>query len=324
MAKFEKIAEHLFCIDTYDLGLPNRTSSYLLKDEKIALIETSASPSVPYILKALEELDISPSDIDYLILTHIHLDHAGGTGVFMQHSPKAKVLVHPKGVRHLIDPSRLIASAKSVYGEKFDGIFGEILPIAEERFHPVEDGESLNLGASTLTFYHTKGHANHHISIHDSITNGMFVGDTTGVYYPDIAEEDFEVILPSTSPNQFDPDLMEESIQLYEKIKPEMIYFGHYGAYSNPEFAYEEVRRYLPIFVQAGRQAMQEESEFTKQVNRTEQILTETIFKELQLKGLPENHPIFKVIPLDLAVSAMGIIDYLIKAEQSSNVKKFR
>lgn len=318
MAKFEKIRDHLFCIDAYDLGLPNRTSSYLIKDDKIALIETSASPSVPYILKALEELHISPEEIDYLILTHIHLDHAGGAGVFMQLCPNAKVYVHPKGVRHLVDPSRLITSAKSVYGEKFDAIFGEILPIAEEKFHAVDHEESLNLGSSILTFYHTKGHANHHISIYDSLSNGMFVGDTTGVFYPDMIKEHFDVILPSTSPNQFDPDLMEESIQLYEKIRPGIIYFGHYGAYSNPEFAYEEVRRYLPIFVQAGRQAMQEENDFTKQVNLTEQLLTDNLFNELQLKGLPEDHPVFKVIPLDLAVSAMGIIDYLTKAEQNT------
>ncbi|MGG0657649.1 MBL fold metallo-hydrolase [Rummeliibacillus pycnus] len=321
MTKFEKIADNLICIDTYDLGLPNRTSSYLLKDEKIALIETSASPSVPYILKALEELHISPEEIDYLILTHIHLDHAGGAGVFMQHCPNAKVYVHPKGVRHLVDPSRLIDSAKSVYGEKFDGIFGEILPIDEEKFYAVENGDTLTLGKSTLTFYHTKGHANHHISIHESLTNGMFVGDTTGVYYPDMAKEDFDIILPSTSPNQFDPDLMEESIQLYEKINPDTLYFGHYGAYPHPEIAYAEVRRYLPLFVEAGRQAMKEESDFTKQVNRTDQILLESILNELQAKGLPKDHPVFNVIPLDIEVSAMGIVDYLIKVKQDSHTK---
>lgn len=321
MAKFEKIADHLYSIDAYDLGLPDRTTSYLLKDDKIALIETSASPSVPHILKALEKLHIQPSNIDYLILTHIHLDHAGGAGVFMQHCPNATVFVHPKGIRHLVDPSRLIASARTVYGEKFDGIFGKILPIEEEKVHPVEENETLNLGSSTLTFYHTKGHANHHISIHESLTNGMFVGDTTGVYYPDMAEEDFDVILPSTSPNQFNPELMDQSIQLYEKIKPSTLYFGHYGAYHHPEYAYSEVRRYLPIFVEAGHQAIKEESDFTKQVNRTEAILTESIFSELQKKGLPKEHPVFKVIPLDLAVCSMGIIDYLQKSEKVSHMK---
>lgn len=314
MVKYEKIADHLYSIDAYDLGLENRTTSYLLIDDKIALIETSASPSIPYILNALEELHIKPTDIDYLILTHIHLDHAGGAGVFMKYCPNATVLVHPKGVRHLVDPSRLIASARSVYGENFDVIFGEILPISEKQLHAVGDREILKLGSSTLTFYYTKGHANHHISIHESLTNGMFVGDTTGVYYPDMLGEDFDVILPSTSPNQFDPSLMEDSIQLYEKIDPAILYFGHYGSYHHPEFAYAEVRRYLPVFVDAGRQAMQEETDFTKQVRRTEEILTNSIFAELQEKGLSEDHPIFKVIPLDIAVSAMGIVDYLSKA----------
>ncbi|RIJ63825.1 MBL fold metallo-hydrolase [Rummeliibacillus sp. POC4] len=314
MLKYEKIADHLYSIDTNDLGLKNRTTSYIIVDDKIALIETSASPSIPYILNALEELHIKPSDIDYLILTHIHLDHAGGAGVMMKYCPNATVLVHPKGVRHLVDPIRLIASARSVYGENFDAIFGEILPIQEKQLYAIGDREIIRLGSSTLTFYYTKGHANHHISIHESLTNGMFVGDTTGVYYPDMTEEEFDVILPSTSPNQFDPNLMEDSIQLFEKIKPNVLYFGHYGPYPHPEFAYAEVRRYLPIFMDAGRQAMKEETDFKKQVHRTEEILTNSIFAELQAKGLSKDHPVFKIIPLDLAVSAMGIIDYLSKS----------
>ncbi|WP_367269463.1 MBL fold metallo-hydrolase [uncultured Rummeliibacillus sp.] len=312
--KYEKIADHLYSIDTNDLGLKNRTTSYIIVDDKIALIETSASPSIPYILNALEELHIKPSDIDYLILTHIHLDHAGGAGVMMKYCPNATVLVHPKGVRHLVDPSRLIASARSVYGENFDAIFGEILPIQEKQLYAIGDREIIRLGSSTLTFYYTKGHANHHISIHESLTNGMFVGDTTGVYYPDMTGEEFDVILPSTSPNQFDPNLMEDSIQLFEKIKPNVLYFGHYGSYTHPQFAYAEVRRYLPIFMDAGRQTMKEETDFTKQVQRTEEILTNSIFAELQAKGLSKDHPVFKIIPLDLAVSAMGIIDYLSKS----------
>nr|WP_299512759.1 MBL fold metallo-hydrolase [uncultured Rummeliibacillus sp.] len=314
MLKYEKIADHLYSIDTNDLGLKNRTTSYIIVDDKIALIETSASPSIPYILNALEELHIKPSDIDYLILTHIHLDHAGGAGVMMKYCPNATVLVHPKGVRHLVDPSRLIASARSVYGENFDAIFGEILPIQEKQLYAIGDREIIRLGSSTLTFYYTKGHANHHISIHESLTNGMFVGDTTGVYYPDMTGEEFDVILPSTSPNQFDPNLMEDSIQLFEKIKPNVLYFGHYGSYTHPQFAYAEVRRYLPIFMDAGRQTMKEETDFTKQVQRTEEILTNSIFAELQAKGLSKDHPVFKIIPLDLAVSAMGIIDYLSKS----------
>lgn len=312
--KYEKIADHLYSIDTNDLGLKNRTTSYIIVDDKIALIETSASPSIPYILNALEELHIKPSDIDYLILTHIHLDHAGGAGVMMKYCPNATVLVHPKGVRHLVDPIRLIASARSVYGENFDAIFGEILPIQEKQLYAIGDREIIRLGSSTLTFYYTKGHANHHISIHESLTNGMFVGDTTGVYYPDMTGEEFDVILPSTSPNQFDPNLMEDSIQLFEKIKPNVLYFGHYGSYTHPQFTYAEVRRYLPIFMDAGRQTMKEETDFTKQVQRTEEILTNSIFAELQTKGLSKDHPVFKIIPLDLAVSAMGIIDYLSKS----------
>lgn len=315
MEKIEQISEGLFCIDTYDLGRPNRTSSYLLKDKKIALIETSASPSVPYIMKGLEALGVTPEDVDYLILTHIHLDHAGGAGLFMEKCKNAELIVHPKGARHLVDPSRLIASAKSVYGDQFDTLFDPILPVEESRMRTVEDGDQLVLGETTLTFYHTKGHANHHISIHDSKSNGVFVGDTTGVYYPELLEEDFDLILPSTSPNQFDPDAMEQSIQFYEKLAPSQLYFGHYGVYYEPDMAYEQVRYWLPIFLEEGKKAMAAKEEFYARSRDLEKRLNAHVNDYVLQHDLLLSHPVFKVIPLDTAVSAMGIIDYLVKLE---------
>lgn len=315
MEKIEQISEGLFCIDTYDLGRPNQTSSYLLKDEKIALIETSASPSVPYIMKGLQALGVAPEDIDYLILTHIHLDHAGGAGLFMEKCKKAELIVHPKGARHLVNPSRLIASAKSVYGDQFDTLFDPILPVEETRLRTVADGDQLVLGETILTFHHTKGHANHHISIHDSKSNGIFVGDTTGVYYPELLEENFDLILPSTSPNQFDPGAMEQSIQLYEKLAPSQLYFGHYGVYYEPNMAYEQVRYWLPIFLEEGKKAMAVKEEFYERSRDLEKRLNALVNDYVLQHGLMLNHPVFKVIPLDTAVSAMGIIDYLVKLE---------
>ncbi|MBK3496875.1 MBL fold metallo-hydrolase [Viridibacillus sp. YIM B01967] len=316
MGKIEQISESLFCIDSYDLGQPNRTSSYLLLDDKIALIETSASPSVPYIIKGLQKLGVAPEDVDYLILTHIHLDHAGGAGLFMEQCKNAKLLVHPKGARHLVDPSRLIASAKSVYGDNFDTLFDPILPVSEERMRTVEDGEKLELGETTLTFYHTKGHANHHISIHESATNGIFVGDTTGVYYPELTGEEFDLIIPSTSPNQFDPEAMEQSIQLYEKLNADQLYFGHYGVYRNPGVAYQQVREWLPIFLKEGKKAMATKEEFSERTRDLECRLNAVVNDYVLQHGLLLGHPVFKVIPLDTAVSAMGIIDYLVKIEE--------
>lgn len=313
MAFIEKLSDTLYLIDTFDLGLKERTTAYIIKDDKIALIETASSPSIPYILEAFEELHIPLHQVDYLIVTHIHLDHAGGAGLFMEKCPNAKLLVHPKGMRHLIDPSRLIASARSIYGEKFDALYDPIVPVAAERVEEIIDGSSLSFGQSNVTFYHTRGHADHHISMLESSTNGLFVGDTTGVYYPQLKDEAFQLILPSTSPNQFDPDLMEQSIQLYETLHAQQLYFGHFGAFDCPQHAYAQVRYWLPIFIEEGKRAMAVKEGFEEQSQYLEERLNARVAQYVFDKGIPIAHPVFDVIALDVHVGAMGVIDYLTK-----------
>lgn len=145
MSRVQQIAANFYCIDTHDLNREQRTSSYLLIDEKITLIETSASPSVPYIMEGLKELNIALEDIHYVIVTHIHLDHAGGAGLFLQNCPHAKLVVHPRGSAHMIDPSRLISSAKGVYGTEFDRLFDPIVPIDAARIIEVSHEQQLHL-----------------------------------------------------------------------------------------------------------------------------------------------------------------------------------
>lgn len=319
MESVQKIAPNFFCIDTHDLNRKERTSAYLLIDEKIALIETSASPSVPYIIEGLNELQITLDDIDYVIVTHIHLDHAGGAGLFLQSCPKAKLVVHPRGAGHMIDPTRLIASAKAVYGKEFQRLFDPIVPVAPERIMEAGHGDILSLGNHQLTFYHTEGHAKHHVSMHYSATNGMFVGDTTGVCYPELADEAIDLIIPSTSPNQYDPDTMEQSIQLYEKLNVQELYFGHYGAYQNPIEAYRQVRYWTPLFLVEGEKALASPGTLAQQAKLLDTRLQALLHQYLQRNGIAENHPVYQTIPFDTAVSAMGILDYLQKNKPSNS-----
>ena len=319
MGRIQKIASNFYCIDTHDLNREERTSAYLLIDEKIALIETSASPSVPYLIDGLEELNISLEEIDYVIVTHIHLDHAGGAGLFLQNCPNAKLVVHPKGATHMIDPSRLIASAKSVYGQVFDELFAPIVPIAAEKVIKIDHGEVLPLGEHQLTFYHTEGHAKHHVSMHYSATNGMFVGDTTGVRYPEMKGEPVDLIIPSTSPNQYDPETMEKSIQFYEQLNVTELYFGHYGAYKNPQEAYRQVRYWTPIFLNEGEKALVASDNFEEQTKLLDGRLQAIIQQYLHEQGIPDHHPVYQTIPFDTKVSAMGILDYLVKAKSKAS-----
>lgn len=316
MANIKQLSPTLFLVDTFDLGMSERTSAFIIKDDKIALIETASSPSIPHILKAFEELNIPLNKVDYLILTHIHLDHAGGAGLFMEECPNAKLYVHPKGARHIIDPSRLIASARSIYGEKFDMLYNPILPVSPERVVIIEDGSTLCFGQSNVLFYHTRGHADHHISMLESSTNGLFVGDTTGVFYPQLKDEEVHLIIPSTSPNQFDPNLMEQSIQLFERLNASQLYFGHYGVYQNPSHAYSQVRYWLPIFLAEGKNAMAEKDGFSERASYLEKRLFEHIVAYLRGFQIPDHHPVYQVIKLDVNVSAMGIIDYLTKQQK--------
>ncbi|MFJ7953189.1 MBL fold metallo-hydrolase [Lysinibacillus sp. NPDC096418] len=317
MKRVKKIAANFYCIDTNDLNRAERTSAYVLIDEKIAIIETSASPSIPYIMEGLDKLSISVEDIDYVIVTHIHLDHAGGAGLFLQSCPNAKFVVHPRGASHMIDPSRLIASAKSVYGSEFDELFDPIVPIDDDRVIEVEHGEVLSLGEHQLTFFHTEGHAKHHVSMHYSATNGMFVGDTAGVRYPEMDGEAVDLIIPSTSPNQYDPETMEKSIQFYESMDVAELYFGHYGAYNNPKEAYRQVRYWTPLFLAAGEKALASAGSFELQTNILDEQLQAIIYQYLQEQGIKNNHAVYKVIPFDTLVSAMGILDYLTKVKNN-------
>jgi glyoxylase-like metal-dependent hydrolase (beta-lactamase superfamily II) len=309
-----QLSEKIHLIDDYDLRMTERTGTYVLMEEQITLIETSASPSIPYILAGLKELEVNPEDVTYIIVTHIHLDHAGGAGLLLTHCPNAKVIVHPKGARHLADPSRLILGAKAVYGDKFDELFDPILKVPEERLIVKNNGDSLLLSEKlTLRFYDTPGHANHHFSIYHPEANGIFSGDTAGIYYPQIAREGIEFYLPSTSPNQFDPDKMLKSIELYKGLGIEKIFFGHYSMSENPAEAFKQVKFWLNVFLEEAKQAAATGSEAEEQT----QLLTDRLYNRVRSflteQGLNEDHPINELLQLDVSVSSMGLVDYLRK-----------
>ncbi|MFE8703505.1 MBL fold metallo-hydrolase [Cytobacillus sp. FJAT-54145] len=314
MKKPTKLAENLFLIDGFDLKLEERTGTYVLTEKDLTIIETSASPSIPYVLEGLDQLGYSPDDIKYIIVTHIHLDHAGGAGLLLEKCPNATVIVHPKGKRHLEDPSRLIAGARAVYGEKFDLLFDPILPIPEDRLLEKMDKEQLSIGDNcTLTFYDSPGHANHHFSIHHSSLNGIFTGDTAGISYPQLYRDGIELYLPSTSPNQFDPQKMLTSIELFKSLNPDLIFFGHYGMSANPQEVFKQVSAWLDEFLEAAKKGYEEGETIEQKVKKTNDLLVNRLTEYLSTKGVPKNHEVNTILALDMEVSSMGLIDYLYK-----------
>ncbi|MDR4886675.1 MBL fold metallo-hydrolase [Fredinandcohnia sp. QZ13] len=316
MTNLTQLNERIFLIDAHDLGRKARTGSYIIKEEKITIVETSASPSISYILEGLKELNIHPNEVEYIIVTHIHLDHAGGAGLLLQHCPNAKVVVHPKGARHLADPSRLMAGAKAVYGEDFDRLFHPIIPISEENLIVKEDRAELTIGPDcTLVFYDSPGHSNHHFSIFDPVSNGVFTGDTIGVYYHELVKDDIELFLPSTSPNQFRPDAMLESVEKIKSLQVTTIYFGHFGMTTNVNEVYKQISFWLPIFVNAGKESFAEHplASPSEHKNMIKELILKKVTSYLDERNVPRNHDVYEIIELDLDICSMGIVDYLLK-----------
>ncbi|MBT68309.1 MAG: MBL fold metallo-hydrolase [Thiotrichales bacterium] len=205
---------------------------YLLKQKnKVAIIETGTNYSVPLIKGALANIGLSFSDVSYIIPTHVHLDHAGGAGLLMKQCQNATLVVHPRGARHLIDPSKLVAGAKAVYGEeKFKEYYGEIIPIDSERVIEADDNFILDFDGRELKFIDTPGHAKHHFCIWDKDTKSMFTGDTFGISYRDLDMDSDVYIFPSTSPVQFDPDALIKSINRIMEFRPERVCLTHFSA----------------------------------------------------------------------------------------------
>jgi len=200
------------------------------QDGEVAIIETGTNHSIPYILEVLEAKNLSFEDVRYIIPTHVHLDHAGGASGLMSLCANAELVIHPFGSAHMIDPSKLIAGASAVYGEdKFKALYGEIKAIDKDRVIQAPDGFKLSMNGREFEFLDTPGHARHHFCIYDSQSSGIFSGDTFGLSYPQLTTDAGRFIFATTTPVQFDPDALLNSIDKIMAKNPEQIYLTHFS-----------------------------------------------------------------------------------------------
>lgn len=224
-------AEGIHIIDT-GFHRPRFDASYLMVERgRAAFIDTGTNHSVPRLLAALEALGLRRESVDMVIATHVHLDHAGGAGRLMRELPAARLVVHPRGARHLIDPAQLMAGARAVYGDdEVARSYGDVLPVPAERVVSPDDGMTLDLAGRTLRFLDTPGHARHHHCIWDERSRGVFTGDTFGLSYREFDTEQGAYILPTTTPVQFEPEALRRSLQRLLALQPEQMFLTHYGA----------------------------------------------------------------------------------------------
>ncbi|MFG1864910.1 MBL fold metallo-hydrolase [Microbispora bryophytorum] len=241
-------------IDTRMAGYSGITAGYLILGDRPCLVETGTSTSAPVVRDALSSLGVGPDDLATVVVTHIHLDHAGGVGDIASFYPSAEIVVHEKGARHLADPSRLMASAKMVWGDKLDVLFGALAPTDAARIRALGDTGTITLGnGRTLASHYSPGHAKHHVGLLDSLTGDLYVGDAAGVYRPETGD-----LRPATPPPDFDLDVALDSIGLFAALKPQRLLFSHYGPVEDVPSTLERSAEELRIWVDLTRRARDE------------------------------------------------------------------
>jgi len=225
MVDIKEVAQNIYLIDNQLYAIPKWGSVYLIKEEKKALVDTGPTTSASAVLEGIKKAGVSPEEINYLIITHIHLDHAGGAGVLLKDMPQAQVVVHHRGAKHLVNPKILVNSVREAQGEEVMRLLGEVVPIETEQVKPVSGDDVLKLGEKqVLRFIDAPGHASHELCIYESRNNGLFSGDAVGI---SVAEN--EVLLPVTPPPSFDLKLYLNTLERLMTLSATRLYFAHFG-----------------------------------------------------------------------------------------------
>lgn len=300
-------------IYAFDAGYvrPILAAIHMIVDNgRVAFVDTGSNDSLPNVLEALNKVGLNRDAVDYVILTHIHLDHAGGAGTLMQAFPNAKLLVHPRGSRHMVEPSKLVAGVTAVYGAEYvENVYGDILPIPSERIIDAHEGLTLQLGGRELLCIDTPGHAKHHICIVDKASASIFTGDMFGLSYREFDVEGRQFILPTTSPTQFDAAEMHASIDRLMSYAPQAMYLTHYAQLHDVPAQAAALRRRLDALV-AVAEAHADAGEGRHAAIK--QGITDALVTDLRAHGctLPEA-TILDVLATDLELNAQGLAWWL-------------
>lgn len=310
--------DHDFGITTIDTGFvrPGFDASYLIVEgDQAAFIDVGVAPAVPLLLQVLQKKQIAPERVTYVIVTHIHLDHAGAAGALLQHLPNAQVIVHPKGARHLISPDNLIKGATAVYGEeRMITLFGNVVPVPKERIIAADDQSRLDFNKRVLLLLDTQGHARHHLCIVDEQSQGIFTGDTFGLSYREFDTAAGSLIFPSSSPVHFDPNAMHISIDQLMQYQPKFLYLTHFGCVTDVEGLAHDMHAGIDQYVALAQSITAQGEERTRQL--TEGM--EALFVERSRSHgcqLDETR-IKSLLAPDVALNVMGLEVWLDKTRK--------
>ena len=305
----QTLAHGIHVIDT-GFHRPMFDASFLMVENgRAAFVDTGTNHSVPRLLEALQSLGLAPEAVDFVIVTHVHLDHAGGAGLLMQQLPNATLVVHPHGARHMIDPERLTNGACAVYGEpEVTRSYGRIVPVPAERVLRTEDGFMLGLKGRPLKFLDTPGHARHHHCIWDERSRGFFTGDTFGLSYREFDTPAGAWLMPTSTPVQFEPEAMRTSVQRLLSYLPECLYLTHYGRVTDVQRLGTLMLGLMDEMVAFARSVPNDAERHERMAKRFGELYTHSLREHGCV--LPEAQ-INELLALDLELNAQGMAVWL-------------
>jgi glyoxylase-like metal-dependent hydrolase (beta-lactamase superfamily II) len=296
----------IYAIDAHYVRPKLAAIHLIIENGRAAFVDTGCNDSLPIVRMALAELGIEAAQVDYVILTHIHLDHAGGAGAMMRAFPNALLVVHPRGARHMADPSKLIEGAAAVYGaDEVRRLYGDVLPIDVDRIVEATDGLRVELSGRELACLDTPGHARHHVGIVDQKTEHIFTGDIFGLSYRELDTGGRQFIFPTTTPIQFDPAAMHASIDLLLGYQPQAVYLTHFGQLRDVAVQGAILHRLVDAHVAIARREKYAGAERHARIRDglTHLLLEETSRFGCRLAG----HEILDIFSGDLELNAQGL-----------------
>jgi glyoxylase-like metal-dependent hydrolase (beta-lactamase superfamily II) len=295
-----KLENHLYQIDVETAGIKNFIASYILKGKQVAMVETGPTSSVPNLLSCLKELNVKSEDVAYIAVSHIHLDHAGGAGTLLKHLPEANVIVHQRGVPHLANPERLWQQSKEVMGSIAE-MYGKPEPVPEERLIAATDGMTFDIGNDvSLKVVETLGHASHHLSYYEPLSEGIFPGDAAGIYLKEI-----DVVVPTTPP-PFRLDIALASLDKLIRLKPRVLYYSHFGKAHNAVEKLQTYAQQLVLWAKIAKEGVENKESLkviSKRIMESDRAIQET-------KEYIRAHPVLSETVLNESVQGfMGFVE---------------
>ncbi|CAG4883562.1 MBL fold metallo-hydrolase [Georgfuchsia toluolica] len=296
----------IYVVDSGFIGANLVAIHLIVEKGRVAIVDTAVNATVPRLLHELAGLGLTVAQVDYVILTHVHLDHAGGAGQLMAAFPAARLVVHPRGARHMIDPSKLIAATYDVYGrDNAIRMYGEILPISATRVIEASDKTVICLAGRELLLLDSPGHARHHICIRDSHTGHIFTGDTFGLSHRQFDSGGRQFIYPTTTPSQFDPDALHRTVDMIAGFKPSALYVTHFGQVRDIPRLAADMHRLIDAQVEI---AMQEKDFGADRYERIRSGMCQLVAAEAEAQGWGlQGNAAIELLSFDIALNAKGI-----------------